>query len=66
METQINKLAIAEVLGTKAFNEGMKRVFALDKEAVELLTNKVGDPKNHKIMVAWYANWDLSSLRASV
>ena len=67
MTTQINKVATAEVLGTKAFNEGKKRVFALDKQASELLRgNEIGNPQNSKIMDAWYKNWDLSNLNAPV
>jgi len=64
MTTKLNKIAIAEVLGTVAFRNGKKRIFALDKEATELLRGlEVGDPISMKIMDAWYKNWDLSNLR---
>lgn len=67
MKTQVSKVAIAEVLGTKAFNEGKKRVFALDIQASELLKgNEIGNPQNHKIMDAWYGAWDLSNLNAPI
>lgn len=57
------KIAIAEVLGTRAFNNNNKRIFCLDPQATELLKdNEVGNLNNIKIMDAWYKGWDLASL----
>lgn len=67
MTTQTNKVAIAEVLGTKAFNENKKRVFAMDVEAINLIgNNEIGNPENEKVMDAWYKSWDLANLNAPV
>ncbi len=62
--TTLSKIATAEILGTKAFNNGKLRVPAHDADLIELLRgNEVGNKENLKIIDAWLRNWDLANLR---
>ena len=58
------KIATAAVLGTLAFNSGMKCIPALDKELAPLFDGmKIGEGAL-PIMKAWLASWHAANLAA--
>lgn len=68
MTTKQIQLVSAQVLGTKAFTSGIKRVAHFDKELENMMTGrKIGEtPKGEAssiaIMNAWYTGWDNANL----
>ena len=65
--TTNQKVIAAATLGTIAFNNGLKRIYASDKEVLALLnkdslSNNKSHKENMKIMKAWYASWDAANL----
>lgn len=55
--------AIGQVLGTKAFNNGIKRAPVLDKEMEPyLMDNKVGDLATIQILKGWLFGWDAAHM----
>ena len=65
------KIAAAEILGTKAFKEDKKRNFWNDNELIKMLNlntsigSKEGKEDN-KIMKTWIDNWDLANINESM
>jgi hypothetical protein len=59
------KIVAAAVLGTMAFNAGMKRIPAMDKNLEPLLAgNQIGE--GIPVLKAWIASWDAANLAAPV
>lgn len=64
MNANQNKIVAAAVYGTMAFNAGMKRIPALDKNIKALLVgNEIGD--GLPILKAWTKAWDDANLCAA-
>lgn len=58
------KVVMAAVLGTAAYQAGRPRIPALDRELLALLKgNEIGE--GIPLLQAWLHNWDLSNLSAS-
>jgi len=56
-------IAAAQVLGTKAFNEGCMAAPALDADMMALMTGlQVGEAS--PILKAWHRGWTLANLAA--
>jgi hypothetical protein len=58
--------AIGQVLGTKAFNQGLKRIPATDVELMNHLANEAGSKQNIAIMKGWLFGWDNANLSKKV
>ena len=60
-----NKLFAAAVLGTIAFNSGIKRIPAMDKSLMPLLaSNEIGE--GIPVLEAWLHAWDLANLAKQI
>lgn len=63
MKTQAT-FAIGQVLGTAAFNKGIKRVPCLDKEIEPYLRdNQVGDIATIQLLKGWTFGWDCANMK---
>lgn len=59
------KILAAAVLGTIAFNEGKKRIPAMDKNLEPLLSgNQIGE--GIPVLKAWLESWDAANLALPV
>lgn len=59
--------AIGQVLGTAAFNNGIKRAPCLDKEIEPYLKGKqVGDISTIQILKGWLFGWDNANINEYV
>lgn len=61
------KIISAAVYGMLAFKAGKKRIPALDRDLLSLLTgNRVEDGHGVTIINAWLASWDSANLSAPI
>jgi hypothetical protein len=68
MATRHEQLILAEALGNRAFNSGMKRICAMDKDLNKMLLGRnigetpKGEAKSTSIMIRWYNGFDKANL----
>jgi hypothetical protein len=54
--------AIGQILGTKAFNNGIKRCPAMDKELEPYFGKEIGDKTTIHILKGWLFGWDNANI----
>jgi hypothetical protein len=71
MTTSQIQTVSAEILGTEAFNKGMKRICAFDSDLSKLMIGRnvgetpKGEASSISIMKHWYTGWDNANLYGS-
>jgi len=72
MTNRQQQLISAEALGSNAFNSGIKRISAMDKELNKMMQGRnvgetpKGEAKSTSIMLSWYRGWDKANLNTII
>lgn len=58
------QIASAEVLGTRAFKDGKKRIPAYDDELCKILDVSYESTERQSITMAWLRAWDMANINS--